>query len=128
MQKRFRTDLYSALFASQPTSWAALAKDCQSFRHVLGPWEESSQYPYTPNPVKPTKSSFNAGAGHCNSDAENSKLLLYVILVSIDGFVGRIDNKHLANTIHSSLALWSGLVTIISLCFLKNQDLRQCLD
>jgi hypothetical protein len=37
------------------------------------PWEESVQDPETPNPVTPTKSLRNAGAGHFNQDVENSE-------------------------------------------------------
>ncbi len=34
-----------------------------------------------------------------------AKLLSYVILAIIDGFVGRIDNEHFTNTIQSSWVL-----------------------
>ncbi len=65
----------------------------------------------------------------CQSfEKESAKLRSYVILASIDGFVVRIDNEHLENTIQTSWVLW-GRVRLISLCFLqKNQDLRQCFN
>jgi hypothetical protein len=44
--------------------------------------------------------------------------------VSIDGFVGRINNEHLTNTIQSSWVLWC----LISLFSAKNQDLRPCFN
>jgi hypothetical protein len=40
------------------------------------PWEESAQYPETPNPVTPTKPPCNAGAGQDNPDAEISECQL----------------------------------------------------
>ncbi len=36
-----------------------------------------------------------------------AKLLSYVMLASIDGFVGRIYNEHLTNTTQSSLVMWA---------------------
>jgi hypothetical protein len=52
------------------------------------PLKESAQDPETPNPVTPTKPPRNAGACHCNQDAENldvsAKLLSLVMLASID--------------------------------------------
>jgi hypothetical protein len=35
------------------------------------PWEESAPDPETPNPITPTKSPRNAGAGKDNPDAES---------------------------------------------------------
>ncbi len=62
------------------------------------PLEECAQDPDTPNSVTPPKPPLNAEACHYNDDAENwnvsAKLLSFVILASIDGFVGRIDNEH----------------------------------
>ena len=46
---------------------------------------------------------------------DRAKLLLYVMLAIIDGFVERIDNAHWVNTIQSSWVLWGRS----SLCFLQ---------
>jgi hypothetical protein len=46
---------------------------------------------------------------------DRAKLLSYVMLASIDGFVVGIDNAHLANTIQSSWVWWGRM----SLCFLQ---------
>ncbi len=72
--------------------------------------EESVQDPEAPNPVTPTKLPLNAWASHYNQDVWNSEcqrqIALYVILVSIDGFVE--ENRQW--TLHKHYSKFLGFV------------------